>query len=164
MIQKVKKMCEIKIDNFEFCRLSDCLLIQSKTIQTPLTTPRRSNPKPTPLSTATLGASFPTLLCPDTVAVQEAPQTNPLGQQPPPSACPQPYHPLAQFPLGPVVLLGGEDPPGVVVDVYVITPTEVAPLPPATIVRPLLTTTEVLASAGQDVVSQFLPTRQQPPR
>lgn len=88
--------------------------------------------------------------------MQEAPHAKPEGQQPPPSPAPQANQPLAQLPWVSVVVAA--EAAAVVVSGAVVA------LPPATIVRPDVTIMEVDAEAGQDVVSQFLPTLQQPPR
>lgn len=77
-------------------------------------------------------------------AVQLLPHTYPLGQQPPPTDAAQLNHPMAQEPL--------------------LCATVVAALPVGTAtVIPFVLIRVVEDVAGQEVVSQFLPVRQQPP-
>lgn len=109
-----------------------------------MTAPTIQNPTPkTPALVAALGASLSTFPCPETVAVQLAPQTKPDGQHPPPTLAPHVCQPVLQVPEGAAAALDA----GV----------------PAMIVRLLVVTTPTVADGGQEVVSQFRPTRQQPP-
>ncbi|QKX56110.1 uncharacterized protein TRUGW13939_03210 [Talaromyces rugulosus] len=92
----------------------------------------------------TPGSPFPTVpvAVPDAVAVQLAPQANPLGQHPPPAEAAQLNHPVAQEPAEAVV----------------------AALPVGTAtVTPPESMTVVEDVVGQDVVSQSRPVRQHPP-
>lgn len=79
---------------------------------------------------------------PDADAVQLDPQANPLGQHPPPSDAAQLNQPVAHEPSN---------------------ATDAAFPVGTTIVMPSDVTIVVEAVVGQEVVSQFRPTRQQPP-
>ena len=98
---------------------------------------------------ALLGASFAVSPIPLAVAVQLwVPHTCPEGQQPPPVSAPHMNQPFAQEPAFTAL--------AALAALVVAVPgtTTVTPVP----------TTEVLSEEGQEVVSQFLPTRQHPPR
>jgi len=115
----------------------------NQTMPTPATRPTPKKLQAHPITEALLGASFPVPLSPLTVAEQLlAPHTYPEGQHPPPTDTGQDAQPFAQEPwvaaASPVVVAG------------------------TTTVAPELTA--VLSDVGQEVVSQFRPTRQQPPR
>jgi hypothetical protein len=92
------------------------------------------------------GCSFTTVAVavpPELDAVQLLPHAYPLGQHPPPAEAAQLTQPVAQVPLSEAV---------------------VAALPVGTaMVMPSELMTVVDDVAGQDVVSQFRPTRQHPP-
>ena len=90
---------------------------------------------PLPGLAAPFGGIFPTMLLfpPVAVAVQLTPQTYPSGQQPPPSELAQLDHPYAQVPVSTRLLLKTPVPVG------------------ATMVRLFVSTSVVLAVAGQEV-------------
>ncbi|CRG85188.1 hypothetical protein PISL3812_02306 [Talaromyces islandicus] len=81
-------------------------------------------------------------IVPDAVAVQLAPQANPLGQHPPPAEAAQLNHPVAQEPPEAVVA-------ALPVGTATVTPSEA-----------IIVVEDVV---GQDVVSQSRPVRQHPP-
>ena len=107
--------------------------------QTPLF-PSPNLPHPLSLATVAVPVTPPPIFTP--VAVPLSPQTYPLGQQPPPPASPQLNQPWAHPPspnAAPVVLTG------------------------TLTITPLLFRATVEEAAGQDVLEQSRPTRQQPP-
>lgn len=109
------------------------------TIPTPAPSPTTSKVHPNTILPNRLpwfGAFFCVSCCPCALQLS-APQLYPLGQQPPPSPAGQSAHPFAQL-----------SPP-------VVAAATVASLPWMIV---------VVSCAGQDVVSQFRSTRQQPPR
>jgi len=108
--------------------------------------PTNTSPAATLLPAPALGPTFATVPVAPAVAVQLAPQANPLGQHPPLGSAVQLYHPTAQDPVAP---------PAAAAEAL-----EEAVW--ATTVTPLLTT-PVLADAGHEVEAQSRPTRQQPP-
>ena len=127
---------------------------------------RKVHPQILTFAPAFAGACFPTVPAPLTLAVQLSPQIYPLGQHPPPWPAAQLYHPVAQLPPCCAALVA-----------VVVRAVTVAAAPTlllesafateapagAAIVTPLLTTT-VRDTGGHDVVSQFLPTLQHPPK
>lgn len=137
---------------------------------TNMTMPKKApNPSETKPATSTcalpalLGASLPTVpVFPAAVAVHDTlPHPNPLRQHPPPKLASQLFKPLGQMPL--LYELAADATPVISAVVTYVEPPVLVPTG-TRIVTPLDTSVDEEAAAGQSVVEQSLPIRQQPGR